>query len=412
MHDDFTERGMGMKKIALFGGTFDPIHRGHIETALRLADALALDSVILMPTHVPPHKVKESLTPAADRLAMCRIAAEPYAKITVSDMEITRGGASFTVDTLTELSEQYPDTAWYLFTGADMFCTMRSWYRFADIAAMATLCTVPRDGTDGQRLREYAATLQQQGARCFVADAAVTTVSSSDVRERLASNEPIDGLLPDGVEDYIRAHGLYSTAAAQTGDRDEQFRAIIRARLGDYRYHHSLCVADEAKRLAKRYGGDEKKAYTAGLLHDIMKDTDPNTQLQILDDFAILLDGVERQVKKLWHARVGAVFIDKILHVGDAEIVNAVRYHTTGRAGMSLLEKIVFVADFTSADRNYPDVDEIRRLSDISLEETMEYALAYTIHDLLNRGQAIHPDTLAVYNELILAKMAGGQTHE
>lgn len=402
-----------MKKTALFGGTFDPVHQGHIDMALRLADTLGLDSVILMPTFIPPHKIKDTMACAADRLAMCRIAAQPYSKLTVSDLEIKRGGASFTVDTLTALAEQQPDTEWYLLTGADMFCTLRTWHRFADIADMATLCTVPRDGTDESTLREYAATLENQGARCYVADTPVMPVSSTEIRNRLAANKPIDGLLPDGVEDYIRTRGLYSASAAmQMSDRDEQFRSIIRARLSDYRYHHSLCVAQEAKRLARRYGGDEAKAYTAGLLHDIMKDTAPNIQLQILDDFAILLDEVERRVKKLWHAHVGAVFIENVLHVDDADILAAVRYHTTGRAGMSLLEKIVFVADFTSADRDYPDVDEIRRLCDISLEETMEYALAYTIHDLLSRGQAIHPDTLAVYNELILAKLAGGQTNE
>ena len=402
-----------MKKAALFGGTFDPIHQGHIDMVLRLADTLGLDRVILMPTFIPPHKIKDTMASAADRLAMCRIAARPYPKLTVSDLEMRRGGASFTVDTLSALAEQQPDTEWYLLTGADMFCTLRTWHRFADIAKAATLCTVPRDGTDEKTLREYAATLEAQGARCFVADAPVTAVSSTEIRTRLAENESIGGLLPDGVEDYIRSRGLYSVPTVmQSGDRDEQFRSIIRARLSDYRYHHSLCVAQEAKRLARRYGADEAKAYTAGLLHDIMKDTDPKTQLQILDDFAILLNGVEQRVKKLWHARVGAVFIEKILNVDDADILAAVRYHTTGRAEMSLLEKIVFVADFTSADRDYPDVDEIRRLCDISLEETMEYALAYTIHDLLNRGQAIHPDTLAVYNELILAKQAGGQMDE
>lgn len=402
-----------MKKIALFGGTFDPVHKGHIDMALRLADTLSLDGVILMPTFVPPHKIKDAMASAEDRLEMCRIAAKPYPNLAVSDREIKRGGASFTVDTLTALAEEHPETQWYLITGADMFCTLRTWHRFTDIAKLATLCTVPRDGTDTQALHEYAAMLTELGARCHVENEAVMTVSSTEIRHRILQNESVDGLLPDGVADYIRARALYTAADNMTmSERDEQFRLIIRQRLSDYRYHHSLCVAQEAARLAQRYGGDQAKAYTAGLLHDIMKDTAPESQLQILQDFGILLDDVERHVKKLWHAHVGATFIEHILGVTDRDILNAVRYHTTGRAGMSLLEKIVFVADFTSADRNYPDVDEIRRLSDISLEGTMIYALAYTIHDLLNRGQSIHPDTLAVYNELILAELTGGKTNE
>ena len=400
-----------MKKMALFGGTFDPIHRGHISMALRLADALGLDEVILMPTSVPPHKIKDSMADAAHRLAMCRIAASVHPKLTVSDMEITRGGASFTVDTLTALTAQHPDAEWHLITGADMFCTLRTWYRFDDIAKAVTFCTVPRTGTDTAVLLAYAAELTVQGVRCYVADEPVEPISSTEIRRRLAAGEPTDEYLPDGVADYIRQHALYA-ANADGCDRDEQYKAIIRQRLGDYRYHHSLCVADEAKRLAERYGADEKKAYTAGLLHDIMKDTDRKSQLQILADFGILLDEVEQQVDKLWHAKVGAAFIEHILQVTDRAILDAVRYHTTGRAGMSLLEKIVFVADFTSADRRYPDVDEVRRLSDISLEETMIYTIDYTIRDLLNKGQAIHPDTLAAYNERIRERQTGGQSDE
>jgi nicotinate-nucleotide adenylyltransferase len=262
---------------------------------------------------------------------------------------------------------------------------------------------VPREGTDTAALRAYAESLSAQGVRCYVADEPVEPFSSTAIRRRLAAGEPMTEFLPSGVADYIAHHGLY-VADADTRDRDEQYRAIIRERLGDYRYHHSLCVADEAKRLALRYGADEKKAYTAGLLHDIMKDADRNSQLQILADFGILLDEVEQQVEKLWHAKVGAAFIEHILQVSDREILDAVRYHTTGRAGMGLLEKVLFVADFTSADRQYPDVDEVRRLSDISLEETMIYAIDYTIRDLLNRGQTVHADTFAAYNECILEK--------
>lgn len=392
-----------MKKIALFGGTFDPVHRGHISMALRLADALGLDEVILMPTFVPPHKVKVSMADAAHRLAMCSIAAKKDARLTVSDMEISRGGASFTVDTLTALTAQHPDTEWYLIVGADMFCTLRTWYRFEDIAKMATVCTVPRDGTNTAALKAYADELTAQGVRCYVANEPVEPFSSTEIRCQLSAGDAGDEWLPDGVADYIRLHGLYMDND-NACDQNEQFRAIIRQRLGDYRYHHSLCVAEEARRLAIRYGADEEKAYTAGLLHDIMKETDRNTQLQMMQDFGILLDEVERQVEKLWHAKVGAAFIEHILQVNDREILDAVRYHTTGRAGMGLLEKVLFVADFTSADRQYPDVDEVRRLSDISLEDTMIYAIDYTIRDLLNRGQTVHSDTFAAYNECILEK--------
>ncbi len=391
-----------MKKMALFGGTFDPIHSSHVSMALRLADVLELDTVLLMPTYVPPHKIRESMASADHRLAMCRLAVQDHSTLQVSDMEIARGGASFTVDTLTALKEMYPDTEWYVITGADMFCTLRTWHRFAELKEMATFCTVPRDGVSAQELARYAEELRADGVSCYVDTQAEQPISSTQIRQRIAADEGLDDLVPPAVATYIREHGLYRTGAMDTRSRDEQFKAIIRTRLSDYRYHHSLCVADEAVRLAERYGADEKQAYTAGILHDIMKDADANAQLQILADFDILLDEVERVSPTLWHARAGEAFIRHILQLPDEDILTAVRYHTTGRAGMSLLEKILFVADFTSADRTYDDVDEMRRLSDVSLEAAMEYGIAYTIHDLLNKGRPVHPDTLAAYNAIIM----------
>lgn len=393
-----------MIKRGLFGGTFDPIHNGHIEMALRLKEQLGLDSVVLMPTFVPPHKLKEHMAPAHHRLAMCRLAVQAHPGLTVSELELQRQGASFTVDTLEELQRQEPDTQWYLFTGADMFCTLRTWYRFADIARMAVLCTVPREGTDTASLRAYAASLEAEGVACYVDAQPVQTVSSTRVRELLAAGEGLSGLVPEAVEQYIHLHGLYTGGVMDHRTRDEQFTAIIRARLGDHRFHHSLCVAEEAARLAKKYGADPQRAYTAGLLHDIMKDTDAKSQLKILADFAILLSEAEQSSPALWHARTGEVFLRHILGVTEEDILQAVRYHTTGRAGMSLLERVLFVADFTSADRDYPDIGEIRRLAEISLEQAMLYGMDYTIRDLLKNGRTIHPDTVAAYNDIVLSE--------
>ena len=128
------------KRVAVFGGTFDPIHEGHVQLALQFARRLKLDEVLLVPTFVPPHKLKADMAAAEDRLAMCRLVAAAHPKLKVSDMEITRGGASFTVDTLETLEGQYPGTEWYLITGADMFLTLGTWWRFEDIAELAVLC--------------------------------------------------------------------------------------------------------------------------------------------------------------------------------------------------------------------------------------------------------------------------------
>ena len=393
-------------RIAMLGGTFDPIHNGHLELARGFARRLLLDQVILMPTAIPPHKVKTSMAPPDKRLHMCRLAVQDDPLFTVSDWEIARGGASFTVDTLQALTAAQPQAEWFLITGADMFLTLGSWWRFADIARMATLCAAPRDAQNAAQLRAYAAELEQQGARCVVADLPLMPVSSTALRKALAAGEDTSRWLPVPVADYIAREGLYTTKKAMnTIMTDEQFVDIIKGRLTERRFHHSLEVTKEARRLAEKYGADPARAYTAGLLHDILKDTAGDAQLQILKDFDILQDDVEKQAPKLWHAHSGAVFLEKVLGVEDEEIIRAVRYHTTARAGMSLLEKILYLADFTSADRDYPDVDEMRRQVEIGLEPAMEYALCYSIRDLVDQKKAIHPDTLAAYNEVVMKRI-------
>ena len=136
--------------------------------------------------------------------------------------------------------------------------------------------------------------------------------------------------------------------------RNAEFLEEIKKRLNPDRLYHSLNVADEAKKLAKHYGADEQKAFTAGLLHDILKNTPDSELLQYFERNGIMLTETERASRKTWHAMAGADFLRRELHVTDEDILSAVRWHTTGRAGMTLLDKVLFVADFISADRDYP----------------------------------------------------------
>lgn len=388
-------------KVALFGGTFDPIHNGHIALCEGFAQQLGLDHVLLMPTAHPPHKLKTEMASAAHRLHMCKLAAKAHPCIRVSDLEIKRGGASFTADTLDELHRRYPDTQWFLITGADMFLTLGTWFRFPDIARMATLCAAPRGDVTREQLQAYAETLEATGARCVVTDIKAPDVSSSEIRRQIRSSDPAwQAAMPADIAAYIESHDLYKPGApSEAPTTDEQFTDIIRRRLTPYRFDHSVAVAEEAKRLALKYGADPAKAYTAGLLHDILKDASPAEQLQIAADFGILLDDAEHASQKLWHAHVGAAFAEHILGVTDPEIIGAIRYHTTARAGMTLLEKIIYVADFTAAGRDYDDVDVMRRLADESLDEAMRYALEYTVADLHKKHRIVHADTLAALQE-------------
>ncbi len=187
-----------------------------------------------------------------------------------------------------------------------------------------------------------------------------------------------------------------------TEEKYEYYKKLLKERLAEKRYFHSLCVADEAERLAEKYGGDKEKCFTAGLLHDITKNLPDNEHLKIFETFGIILNCVEKNSNKLWHALSGAAYVEFVLGLKDKEITEAIKYHTTAKASMNLTEKILYLADFTSRDRDYPDVDEIRRLVDISLDDALIYALKYSINDLVENNKAVHPDTLFAYNDAVL----------
>ncbi len=188
---------------------------------------------------------------------------------------------------------------------------------------------------------------------------------------------------------------------------DEKIIELIRSRLKEERFVHSLNVAKSAAYLAEKYGADKNKCYTAGLLHDITKNAPANEHIELFYESKTELTEDELKNHKLWHAVSGAEYIRHIMKIDDEEIYNAVRYHTTGRADMSLIEKIVYVADFISEERNYDDVDVMRRLADESLEKAMLYALRYTIPDLVKKGNTIHKDSIQLYNQLILEEKRG-----
>lgn len=173
---------------------------------------------------------------------------------------------------------------------------------------------------------------------------------------------------------------------------------LIKARLSDYRYHHSMCVADRARQLAREHGLDEDKAYLAGILHDIMKEESLESQREIIESRGYTMTPVELASPNVYHQMSGAQYVQDVLGIHDQDIIDGIRYHTTGRANMTEFEMLVYLADFTSADRDYPDVDTMRQKTDASFWDGMLYSLRYTISKLAQQEKQIHPDTLHCYN--------------
>lgn len=176
---------------------------------------------------------------------------------------------------------------------------------------------------------------------------------------------------------------------------------ILKQKVSEKRFLHSLAVADEAERLARLYGEDPSKARLTGLLHDICKDNNYSNQLQMIEKFGIILDIVEKSIPKLWHSLTGAAFLQHELGISDQDIINAVKYHSTARAGMSTLEKITYLADLTSADRKYPSTEIIRDALKVSLNKAMEVALGLSITELIKRKKLIHVNSVLAYNEIL-----------
>lgn len=190
-----------------------------------------------------------------------------------------------------------------------------------------------------------------------------------------------------------------------------EYEQEVKAHLTEQRFYHSQCVASCAAELAARYGADVEKARLAGILHDIMKDTAPEEQLKIIDQFGIMLSEAGRRNPKLWHSLSGAAYIEHVLGIKDQDILGAVACHTGGKSGMALLDKVLFVADYISADRDYPGVEGMRRLAESSLEEAMIEGIAFTVQEKMEARLPLDPQSLCAYNEALwaLEERAKGQ---
>ncbi len=196
-------------KIAIFGGSFNPIHNGHIQLVNAFTDKLELDRAIIIPAYVSPFKEKDKSVTPMQRYEMCRLAFRDNVKAEVSDIEICREGASYTYMTLEKLSKKYRGDELFLITGADMFMSVHTWSHPEIIFRLATICGIPRNGEDIDSLKKQAEYLEKHGARTEILDISVLTVSSTEIRDRVKNRESISGLVPGAVENYILENRLY-----------------------------------------------------------------------------------------------------------------------------------------------------------------------------------------------------------
>ncbi len=179
----------------------------------------------------------------------------------------------------------------------------------------------------------------------------------------------------------------------------------LQKNLDKKRFYHSINVAKESYKLAEKYGYNKDKAYLSGLLHDVCKNESEEKMLKMFKEFGIILDDIQKSQYKLWHAVLGARFIQQEFSIEDKEIIDAIRYHTTGRANMTKLDKILYLADFISADRDFDGVDYLREFAYFNLDTAVFECLKFSINELCSMSKPIHTDTLDGYNHLLIKKM-------
>ena len=380
-----------MVKIGIYGGTFNPPHTGHLHAAAQAIELLGLDKLLLIPDRIAPHKEIPAGSPTPEqRLQMLRIAASGEANMEVSDIELKREGPSYSYLTVEALREMHPDAELILLMGTDMFLSFHTWREPERIWKAAAIGVFYRgEKGEKEKILVQKASLEAKGAKVELVENQILSISSTQLR-RLIVFRCADEFLPAGVWDYIRENGLYETAADWKNLPMEQLEPIVLRLLNPNRVAHVLGCRDTAVELAKRWGADETDAARAGILHDITKALDGPLQLTLCREYGTILDEFGYKYPKTLHALTGSLVAERIFGENDA-VVSAICHHTTGKADMSLLEKIIYVADYMEPCRNFPGVEKLRELAFSNIDAALKLGLEMTLEHLKNLGDEVSP---------------------
>lgn len=381
-------------KIGIYGGTFNPIHLGHMEAARFASDYLKLDRLYLIPTGIPPHKsLAADAPPPERRLEMVRLAADALGEhVTACDMELRREGRSYTLDTLREIARERPGSRLYLLMGTDMFLTFHLWRDPAEIAKLCTLCAFGRSEKDAESLFSVQREFLRERFQADVVTLAlprIIDVSSTQLREALAKGEG-GAYLDEAVYGYILREGLYGVRADIRRLPLDQLRCAAMSMLKHSRKAHVLGTAETAVKLARRWGADEGAAERAALLHDCTKRLSGEQHEALIRQYGITMDPAEEGEVKLYHAITGAAVAKHEFGMPE-EVVSAIRWHTTGKADMTTLEKIIYLADYIEPNRDFCDLTRLRALAYEDLDAAMLLGLEMSVESLEKRGVEVNP---------------------
>ena len=382
-----------MERIGIYGGTFNPPHIGHIRAAGYAVDSLQLTKLLMIPSCISPHKTLPENSPTPEqRTQMLRLSVGNNKKIEISDLELRRGSVSYTYETVAEIRKLYPNAEILLFMGTDMFLSFDSWKNPDLILQNAALAVFYRgDPNEIPKIQEKKAFFEEKGATVYLVENPVTEISSTDLRRMLVFDCARPFLSP-GILEYIQANGLYGAGKSYQNLPIEELEAVVTALLKPSRVAHVLGCRQTAKELAKIHGADPTDAQRAALLHDITKALDGDHQLTLCREYGINLDDFSANNPKTLHALTGSLVAKRIFGENEA-VVAAIRSHTTGKADMNTLQKIIYVADYMEPNRDFPGVEQLRQLAYTDLDGALKLGLTMTLQLLMEQGRDISPES-------------------
>lgn len=376
-------------KTAIYGGSFNPPHLGHVKAAAAVREKLEPDRFLIIPTNIPPHKDMAEDSPSPEqRMELCRLAFRDIPGVELSDLEIKREGRSYSADTVSILRQKYPEDELYLVIGSDMFLSFCQWYKFQYLLDNCVLTVLSREEDDRQELECFKTELEEKyGAKVLLLSHEPLPMSSEEIRDRLRLGLGSD-MLPQAVYAEIIRKRYYEAEPELTWLR----RQVI-PMLSSQRIAHTAGCEHEAVQMAKLWGEDPEKAAVAGILHDSTKNLSYEEQLILCDKYGIILDNAQRENPKLLHAITGAALAKDRFGVSE-EISQAIRWHTTGKPDMTTLEKIIYLADYIEPTRDFEGVEQLRELAYEDLDKALALGLEMSLEELRRQNVEPHRDTV------------------
>ncbi len=402
------------RRIGILGGTFDPVHFGHLQMAVNAMETCALDEVRFVPAYAPPHK-KDKEDNAEDRLAMLEAALQGNPAFIVDRREMEAKEKQYSYETVASFRKEFPDAALFFIMGEDSLMSIRTWYQWESLLSMIPVIVCARAEVPGD-LIEQVQKLNAEGYCIQIAGGPGIDVSSTKIRQMLSEGREVRYLLPDAVSGYIYARHLYGASHSQEeamflkAVEDEslafldegEFPAMVkrlRATLKPHRFRHVMRVVKTASFLARRYHCDLQKTRLAALLHDCAKSCERMYFSQLLEKGSVREE--DWKPSPIFHAYLGQFVSRDIYGVEDPEVWEAIASHTTGSTHMSLLAKIVFLADEIEPHRNFPYVVYLREKSLENLDEAVLAGMNASLVFLLHSGSRIELSSITARNALL-----------